>query len=123
MLQLASCLRLPLAVALAIATISLQDVNEVRAETDSYTIEISEEVDGETFLIMRVAAAEFEKQYPEWDLRDFNLTVFHKPNEISVLVQHRDAPKNERGSNEQTPSYSVVLTADGSRVLGIRMAR
>ncbi len=123
MLQLASCLRLPLAVALAIATIALKEVNEVRAESDSYTIDISEEVDGETFLIMRVAVTAFEKRYPERDLRDFNLTVFHRPDDVSALVQHKDAPRNERGSSEQTPSYSVVLTADGSRVLDIQIPR
>lgn len=93
------------------------------ARSDSYEIAISEEISGNTFLAMRVAAEEFERQMPELSLRDFNITVFVKPEEISVLFQHIDASADVRGSDDAAPSYSVILTPDGSQALRLYTPR
>lgn len=98
-------------------------VYEPMARADSYTVDVSDEISGETFLAMRVAAEEFERQLPQWNIRDFDISVLTKPDEISVLFQHKDAPRDERGSNDATPSYSVILTPDGTRAMGLYTPR
>ncbi len=103
------------------AELPAKDVAALVARLDQ--IPTTERIRVGSLLAIRIGQAEYLKNDPNLDLKNFKIEVVRDGDAVVVIFSDKDAPPGTRGINRQRPSFEVALKSTDRSVIRANYTR